>query len=312
MSQAIATTNFPFLGKKTTGKVRDLYEYNDTFVMVITDRYSAFDRNLANVPSKGQALAAITTFWFDATSDIIPNQMIAHPDPNVLIAKKCTVLPLEVIVRGFITGVTNTSLWTHYADGKRDFGDFVLPDGMTKNQKLEKPVITPTTKDVEHDVPTTSAEIIENGAVSEKIWREIQEKAIALFKRGQNIAHEKGLILVDTKYEFGIDVDGNLTLIDEIHTPDSSRYWIAESYQARLDAGEEPEYFDKEFLRLWFKDQVDPYSDASMPDAPPEMIAELGHRYRTIAQMITGNEIIIPEESIHDRIEQNLKDYFTI
>ena len=210
------------------------------------------------------------------------------PDPNVLVARKCKPLNVEVVPRAYLTGSTATSLWTHYKDGKRDFSDFILPDGMRKNQKLEQIVLTPTTKSDKHDRPLTSKEIISEGFMSKELWQKVVETSLRLFKRGQEISAKRGLILVDTKYEFGIDKNNELILIDEIHTPDSSRYWKTNSYNERFNKGEEPEYFDKEFLRLWFKEHCDPYKDAVIPPAPPELVAELSRRYIEIYEIITG------------------------
>jgi phosphoribosylaminoimidazole-succinocarboxamide synthase len=210
-------------------------------------------------------------------------------------------------MRGYITGVTGTSLWTQYKDGKRDFGDFTLPDGIKKNQKLPEPVFTPTTKSDEHDRPVTIKEIINEGLLSKEMITEVEHTAKALFKRGQEIAIKRGLILVDTKYEFGIDENGKLTLIDEIHTPDSSRYWKAESYEERFSKNEEPEYFDKEFLRLWFKENCDPYKDKIIPKAPVELVAELSRRYIEIFETITGKPFKHDfSQPIIERIKNNL------
>ena len=238
-------TDFKNLGEKYVGKVRDVYNQKDKVIMISTDRYSAFDRNLALIPCKGQVLTQTSKFWFEQTQDIVPNHVIDFPDPNVVVGKKCTVLPVEMVVRGYITGVTGTSLWTSYQKGERNFGDFVLPDGMKKNQKLDKPVLTPTTKHEAHDRNLTSKMVVEEKLMAPEIWEKVSNIAIKLFVRGQEVALERGLILVDTKYEFGLDEKGEITLIDEIHTPDSSRYWQAATYQARIDQGLEPENFDK-------------------------------------------------------------------
>ena len=301
-------TDFKNLGEKYIGKVRDVYIQKDKVIMISTDRYSAFDRNLALVPCKGQVLTQVSRFWFENTKDIVKNHILDFPDPNVVVAKKCKVIPIEWVVRGYITGVTGTSLWTHYKEGKRDFGNFALPEGLKKNQKLEEPVFTPTTKD-EHDRPITPREIVSEGILSEEMATELERIAKALFKRGQEVALAHGLILVDTKYEFGLDENNEIILIDEIHTPDSSRYWQANSYQARIDQGLEPENFDKEFLRLWFKENCDPYKDAVLPEAPVEMITELSRRYIQICEQITGVPFEIENGDIYKRIENNLKKY---
>ncbi len=304
-------TNFKNLGEKYTGKVRDVYNQKDKIILISTDRYSAFDRNLALIPCKGQVLTGVSKFWFEHTRDIVKNHVLDFPDPNVVVAKKCTVLPVEMVVRGYITGVTGTSTWTLYQKGQRDFGDFVLPEGMKKNQKLDKPVITPTTKHEAHDRPLTSKVILEEKIMAPEIWQKVSEIALKLFARGQELAQEKGLILVDTKYEFGLDENGEVMLIDEIHTPDSSRYWQANSYQARIDQGLEPQNFDKEFLRLWFKENCDPYKDEKLPEAPAEMVAELSRRYVQICEQITGTVFKIEPDDVDivKRIENNLKNY---
>ncbi len=308
ISDVIKETNLQGIGERKIGKVRDIYIAPDKITLVSTDRHSSFDRIIAHIPFKGAVLNQISAFWFENTKDIIQNHVVSIPDPNVLVAKKCTVIPIECIVRGYITGSTNTSLWTLYKDGQRDFGNFVLPDGLKKNQKMDEPVFTPTTKSDEHDRPITPAEIVSEGILTKEMTDELERVAKAVFKRGQEIALSKGLILVDTKYEFGMDENGKLTLIDEVHTPDSSRYWKAATYQERIDKGEEPEYFDKEFLRLWFKDNCDPYNDAVLPDAPADMVAELSRRYIEIYETITGlpfnHDFNTP---IVERIEKNLK-----
>lgn len=310
--QTLEKTDFKNFGKRTQGKVRDVYEQEHTLALVATDRYSAFDRNLALIPNKGAALTAISNFWFEKTRNIIQNHVIANPDPNVVIVKKCTVIPIEVVVRGFVTGVTGTSIWTLYSKGERTFGGVTLPDGLAKNTQLPEPLITPTTKSDVHDRPITREEIVSEGHVAEELWDKVASAAVALFTRGQQIARDRGLILVDTKYEFGLTDDGELMLIDEIHTPDSSRYWQLATYEERIHQGLEPEYFDKEFLRLWFKEHCNPYEDAVLPDAPAEMIAELTRRYLQIAEQLLGEPIKVPQvPSISGRIENNLINYFS-
>lgn len=302
-------TNLKNLGEKYIGKVRDVYSQNDKVILISTDRYSAFDRNLALIPYKGQVLTQVSRFWFDHTKDIIRNHVMDFPDPNVVVGEKCKVIPIEMVVRGYITGITGTSLWTLYQKGKRDFGDFTLPDGMKKNQKLDHPVLTPTTKSTDHDRPITTAEILKEKIVTEDLWKEMSETAIKLFERGQEVALEHELILVDTKYEFGLNDKGELTLVDEIHTPDSSRYWQAKTYKERIEKGLEPENFDKEFLRLWFKENCDPYNDETLPEAPKDMVEELSRRYIQIYEQITGDIFEFESGDIVKRIEKNLKKY---
>ncbi len=308
IDDVIKETDFKGIGDKKVGKVRDIYIAKDKIILIATDRHSSFDRIIAHIPFKGEVLNQISAFWFENTKDIIQHHVISIPDPNVLIAKKCIPLPIECVMRGYITGVTGTSLWTHYKDGKRDFGNFVLPEGLKKNQKLDEPVFTPTTKSDEHDRPITPKEIIDEGLLSQEVTDKVEKLSKELFKRGQEIALSRGLILVDTKYEFGMDENGELTLIDEIHTPDSSRYWKADTYNERFDKGQEPEYFDKEFLRLWFKDNCDPYNDPVLPEAPKELVAELARRYIEIYEKITGKQFNHDfSQPIIKRIKNNLK-----
>lgn len=291
-----------------TGKVRDRYDFADKVVLVSTDRLSAFDRQLASIPFKGQVLNQASLWWFRQTEHITPNHIISSPDPNCIIAKKCRVFPVEFVVRGYITGSTNTSMWTNYSKGVREYCGVPLPEGLVKNQKLWTNLVTPTTKDDAHDELISPAEIISRGMMSAEQWAHCERVSLELFAFGQRVAREHGLILVDTKYEFGIDAAGVITLIDEIHTPDSSRYWIAGSYEGRMAAGAEPENIDKEFLRIWFREHCDPYKDATLPDAPPELVRELSRRYLLLYEVITGERFHFPEtdDPVADRIARNL------
>ncbi len=284
-------TNFDFLGPKVTGKVRDIYDRGDRLVLISTDRHSSFDRIIAHIPWKGQVLNQVSAHWFEVTKDIVPNHVIATPDPNVTVARKCKLVPVEAVVRGYLTGVTDTAIWTRYGKGQRDFGGLALPEGMKKNQKLPQPLFDPTTKEAGHDRVLTPAQMIAEGFITPELFERIKATALKLFARGQEVAARHGLILVDTKYEFGTDEGGNLVLIDEIHTPDSSRYWKLDSYQSRFAAGEEPEYFDKEFLRLWFIKNSNPYGDAKLPEAPADLVAELSRRYIEMYEQITSRKI---------------------
>jgi phosphoribosylaminoimidazole-succinocarboxamide synthase len=305
----LTQTDFHFLGPKRTGKVRDIYEQSDRLVLVATDRHSSFDRIIAHIPWKGQVLNQISAWWFEQTKDIVPNHVIAVPDPNVTIARKCTMVPVEAVVRGYLTGVTDTAAWTRYAAGERVFGGSNLPDGMRKNERLPQPVFDPTTKEPAHDRALSPEQMIAEGFITENLFERVKATALLLFARGQKIAADRGLILVDTKYEFGTDGDGTLALIDEIHTPDSSRYWQRDSYPARFAAGEEPQYFDKEFLRLWFRDHCDPYRDATLPPAPPELVTELSRRYIAMYEQITAAGFEYGETPILPRIEKNLRPF---
>lgn len=300
-------TDFDFLGPKITGKVRDIYDLGDRLILITTDRHSSFDRIIAHVPWKGQVLNQISAYWFDATKDIVPNAMLAVPDPNVTVARKCRLVPIEAVVRGYLTGVTDTAIWTRYGKGQRDFGGLTLPDGMRKNQRLPHPIFDPTTKEAEHDRMLSPEQMIAEGFVSKEQFARIRQTALQLFARGQDIAARRGLALVDTKYEFGIDAGGGLVLIDEIHTPDSSRYWQLDSYDKRFATGEEPDYFDKEFLRLWFREHCDPYADKALPDAPAELVEELSRRYVRMYEQITCAKFEPGATPILPRIERNLR-----
>jgi phosphoribosylaminoimidazole-succinocarboxamide synthase len=303
--QIITGTDFHFPGQTGLyhGKVRDVYDLGDRLLLVATDRYSAFDRNLALIPHKGELLTAISRWWFEQTGSIVKNHIIGYPDPNVAYCHKYKVIPIEVVVRGYITGVTNTSLWYTYSQGQRDFGNFVLPEGLHKNQKLPEPVLTPSTKFEAHDRPLTPAEAIQEGLVDKPVWDKLQDIALALFRFGQTTAESKGLILVDTKYEFGLDEQNNIVLIDEIHTPDSSRYWLAENYQQKIDQNEEPDNYDKEFLRLWFKARFDPYSEEPAPEPPAAIIEELMKRFVSVYEHLSGKPFVPAAGDPLERIE---------
>jgi phosphoribosylaminoimidazole-succinocarboxamide synthase len=289
----LTATDLPLTAKSLTekyvGKVRDTYEMgNDRLLLVTTDRQSGFDRLLGAIPFKGQVLNRTSLYWFEQTRDIIGNHAIASPHSNALIARKCTVLPIEFVVRGYMTGSTDTSIWTQYQNGVRNYCGHALPEGMKKNEQLAKNIVTPTTKETTHDRPITAQEIVAEGWLTAQKWEFTSAKALALFEFGQKVAAERGLILVDTKYEFGVASDGEILLIDEIHTPDSSRYWLADSYAQRLAAGQEPNMIDKEFFRLWFRERCDPYKDAVLPTPPNDLIAELAARYIQLFEKITG------------------------
>ena len=309
LNNTLITTNLP-AGSKRTGKVRDQYDLGNKIALITTDRQSAFDRLLAAIPFKGQVLNLTSAWWFEETEHIIPNQVIDVPDPNVTLAKKCEVFPIEFVVRGYITGSTSTSLWTVYNNGDREYCGNFLPEGLKKNQKLDTNMLTPTTKEEHHDRPIAPPEIVSEGWMSQEDWDYCSQKALELFSFGQQKAAEHGMILVDTKYEMGRDSNGNIVLIDEIHTPDSSRYWIANTYNERLAAGEEPQNIDKEFLRLWFVDNCDPYNDETLPEAPADLVVELSSRYIYLYETITGKSFPFADssKSAQERINDNLKD----
>jgi phosphoribosylaminoimidazole-succinocarboxamide synthase len=298
-------------GNKKTGKVRDQYDAGNKIVLITTDRQSAFDRVLAAIPFKGQVLNQTSVWWFKKTEHIIENHLVEMPDPNVIIAKKCKVIPIEFVVRGYITGSTSTSLWTVYNNGDREYCGNALPEGLIKNQKLNNNMLTPTTKEEHHDRPISPENIIKEGWMTKENWVYCSKVALDLFSFGQKIALEHGMILVDTKYEMGVDESGNILLIDEIHTPDSSRYWIKNTYEQRMADGLEPENIDKEFLRLWFVDNCDPYNDDQLPSAPEGLVVELSNRYIYLYETITGETFPLPVEGepIKNRIINNLKEY---
>lgn len=296
---------------KLKGKVRDIYDLGDKYVLITTDRQSAFDRVLAQVPFKGQVLNLTSAWWFEQTKHIVDNHVISIPDPAVTIGKKCRVLPIEFVVRGFITGSTSTSLWTVYNNGSRNYCGVDFPDGLVKNQRLPEPVLTPTTKEADHDRPISPDEIISEGWLTQEEWDFASKKALELFTFGQETAAKHGLVLVDTKYEFGQDENGNIILIDEIHTPDSSRYWINDTYEERFQQGLEPQNIDKEFLRLWFVDNCDPYNDPELPEAPEDLVVELSARYIYLFETITNTKFNFPDKNISaiERLKQNLAEY---
>jgi phosphoribosylaminoimidazole-succinocarboxamide synthase len=309
MTEVLKETNFTTLGEKKTGKVRDIYIQPERLVLVTTDRHSSFDRIIAHIPWKGQVLNQVSAWWFEQTRDIVPNHVLAVPDPNVTVGRKMKMVPVEAVMRGYLTGVTDTSIWTRYSGGQREFGDLKLTDGLKKNTKLPQPVFDPTTKEEGHDRAITPGQMIEEGLITKELFEEVKATATRLFLRGQEIAAKRGLILVDTKYEFGTDENGRLVLIDEIHTPDSSRYWQLEGYEESLKSGTEPKSFDKEFLRLWFKEHCDPYKDATLPEAPAELVEELSRRYIQMYEQITGQKFVRGELPIIPRMEKNLKAY---
>jgi phosphoribosylaminoimidazole-succinocarboxamide synthase len=310
MPNILRETHFDNLGTLKAGKVRDIYFQPDKLILVATDRHSSFDRIIAHIPNKGAVLNLSSAYWFRQTADIIPNHVIATPDPNVTVAKRVKPLAVEAVVRGYLTGTTSTSIWTRYSAGERHFGGLSLPDDLPKNARLPQPIFDPTTKEDTHDRALSQDDLVKEGFVSREILDQVRETALALFRRGQEVSAQHGLILVDTKYEFGIDENGTLMLIDEIHTPDSSRYWKLGSYEQRLARGEEPEYFDKEFLRIWFRDHCDPYKDKVIPEAPAEMVTELSRRYIEIYQQLTGLKFDVDADApIADRIAANLKAY---
>jgi phosphoribosylaminoimidazole-succinocarboxamide synthase len=308
LPQALDETNLPLPGR-TRGKVRDWYDLPGGHrLFVTTDRLSAFDRILARVPYKGQVLNQLTNWWFDRTADIIDNHKVSVPDPNAVVAAVAEPFLVEVIVRGYITGVTTTALWYRYSLGERDIYGYHFPEGLRKNAALPEPIITPTTKGVGggHDERLTCAEVTEKGLLDAATWDQVQAAALAVFKRGQELAAKAGLILVDTKYEFGRGADGHILLIDEIHTPDSSRFWKADSYPGRFAAEEEPENFDKEFVRLAYAEKG--YrGDGEVPAMPDDLWAAASERYIAIYEMLTGATFDPGDYPVEARLLANLR-----
>ena len=304
----------PELPNHYRGKVRDNYDLPDgRRIIIATDRLSAFDRNIAAIPLKGQVLTQIARFWFEATGDLAANHVIEYPDPNVLVCRRLHILPVEIVVRDYLAGATATSIWSMYKAGLREMYGIAFPQGLRENEKLPETILTPTTKarDGAHDAPVTPAEILGQGLLTPAQWQAVSTTALALFARGRAIARDRGLILVDTKYEFGVDRGGRILLADEIHTPDSSRYWFAESYPRRFAAGEPPDSFDKDFVRRWVTARCDPYRDA-IPPIPREIIVEAARIYIGLYETITGESFVLPppDTAPLDRIRANLRRYF--
>jgi phosphoribosylaminoimidazole-succinocarboxamide synthase len=309
LTKTLDRTDFPQLGTKYEGKVRDNYIKPDGHrTLIVSDRISTFDRVVGTLPYKGQVLNALAAWWFDETETIAPNHVLAVPDPNVMVGEECTPLKVEMVVRAYVTGNTSTSIWTHYANGKREFCGHRLPDGLKKHQQLDKPILTPTTKadQGDHDVSASREELIAMGAVTAKDFDEAAEYALALFAHGQKVCAQRGLILVDTKYEFGRNREGKLLVIDEIHTADSSRFWLADSYQAAFEAGEDPKSFDKDYVRRWLASQG--YrGEGQAPVIPDDVRIEAAARYIAACDAIRGEPFVPDTESPLPRIARNLK-----
>lgn len=302
--------DFPKQTSKYVGKVRDVYTINNEYmVMVATDRISAFDVVLPKgIPYKGQVLNQIASKFLDSTSDIVKNWKIASPDPMVTVGYRCDSLPVEMIVRGYLTG----SSWRAYKGGAREICGVKIPDGMREHQKFETPIVTPTTKAEigGHDQDISREEIIRQGLVKEDIYNELERISLALFERGSQIAAERGLILVDTKYEFGLK-DGEIYLIDEIHTPDSSRYFYKEGYQERFDKGEQQKQLSKEFVREWLmENNFSGQEGQQVPEMTDEIVDSISERYIELYENITGSKFEKAEYTgdVYERIETNVKN----
>ena len=307
-SISFGTAELPLAGLER-GKVRDSYPLpGERRLLVTTDRLSAFDRILSLVPYKGQVLNQLSAWWFEQTAGIIPNHMLGTPDPNAMLVVQAEPFLVEVVVRGYITGVTTTSLWYRYTQGERDIYGYHFPDGMIKNEALPQPIITPTTKGGQtgHDERLTCAEVVERGLLDAHSWDQVQAAALAIFQRGQAEAQASGLVLVDTKYEFGRAPDGTVMLIDEVHTPDSSRYWKLDSYRNCIESGEEPHNYDKEFVRLAFAERGY-LGDGVPPDMPVDLWLAASQRYTSIYEMLTGQPFLPGAYPVGPRLEENLR-----
>lgn len=305
----------PELSNPYFGKVRDCYDLPDgRRILIASDRISAFDRILAAIPFKGQVLTQMARYWFEHTADICRNHVLDYPDPNVVVAKRLNILPVEIVVRGYLAGTTSTSVLTRYKKGERVIYGHSFPEGLRDNEKLPTPIITPTTKafDGGHDAPLTAEEILSQGLLTESQWESVSSIALALFARGQEMAAERGLILADTKYEFGTDADGTIVLADEIHTPDSSRFWLAAGYEKAFAEGGRPPSFDKDVIRSWVDARCDPYTD-DIPEIPKELIDRTAAVYVEAFEAITGQTFVpdVTGATPLDRIRANLSGYFS-
>lgn len=308
LPHTLERTDLSGIGSKYEGKVRDNYSTGDgRRFIVVTDRISAFDRVLGTLPLKGQVLNRLAAFWFEHTRDVADNHVRRVVDPNVLEAEECVPLPVEMVMRAYLTGVTSTSIWTHYERGERVFCGHRLPDGLVKNQRLPEPILTPSTKADKggHDRSLSREEILAAGAVSEADFDRAAELARALFRAGTSHCSDRGLILVDTKYEFGRAKDGRIVVIDEIHTPDSSRFWFAESYAERFEANEEPKSFDKEFVRRYLAN-VGFVGDGPIPPIPDAIRVEAARRYIEAFEAIVGAPFEPDLEDPTARIARNV------
>lgn len=308
----LAETDFSGLGRRLTGKVRDSYLDPERApgrrTIVVSDRVSCFDRVVGTIPLKGQVLNQMAAFWFRQTADLVPNHLLEVPDPNVSIVRECQTLPVEFVMRGYLTGSTSTSIWTAYERGDRSYCGHALPEGLRRHERLASPLLTPTTKAEhgDHDELTSRAELIARGTISEALYDEAHAIAQRLFAEGTRYAEKQGLILVDTKYEMGLDADGRVLVIDEIHTPDSSRYWRLDSYEQALSAGQSPVAIDKEYVRLWLGEQG--YKgEGTPPELPIDVRVEAATRYIAAFEQVSGQTFAADFEPPVERIERNLE-----
>ena len=305
------TLNDPVLtgyGEPQKGKVRNSYVKDGIRYIVTSDRISAFDRVLGTIPFKGQVLNAVAAFWFEQTKDIVANHLIDLPDPAVMKVMDCEPMPVEMVVRAYITGSTSTSIWTHYQNGNRNFCGNPLPEGLKKHQKLKKPILTPSTKaeQGDHDVSVSKEELLAMGRISEDDFETMAKMSFDLFNFGAELCAQNGLILVDTKYEFGRTKNGDIVVIDEIHTPDSSRFWQADTYQENLDAGKDPKGLDKEYVRTWLKNEKNFTGEGPVPAIPDDVKIEAAKRYLETARQVTGKEFMPDTSEPNARIARNM------
>jgi phosphoribosylaminoimidazole-succinocarboxamide synthase len=305
--QTLESTEFAGLGTRHEGKVRDSYVQAGRRVLVVTDRVSCFDVVVGTIPLKGQVLNQVAAFWFEKTRDIAPNHLLSVPDPAVSVVKECRPLPVEFVYRGHLTGVTATAIWTAYARGERVYCGHRLPDGLRKHERLPEALLTPTTKAPkgEHDQLTSREEIVARGTLSEELYDRAAALTGALFRAGGAWAQRQGLILVDTKYELGLDERGELVVIDEIHTPDSSRYWYRDTYEQAMSAGRDPQALDKEYVRRWLVDQGW-RGEGPQPPLPDEVRCEAARRYIEAFERVTGRSFLPDVQPPAERIRRNL------
>lgn len=306
-NHTLETTDLSELGRLEEGKVRDSYIADGKRTIVVTDRVSAFDRVVGTLPLKGQVLNQVAAFWFERTRDIAPNHLLAVPDPCASIVQECRPLPVEFVYRGYLTGSTKTSIWTVYERGDRTYCGHALPDGLRRHEPLPEALLTPTTKAPKggHDVPASRAELIAAGSIDEETFDAAADLCARLFAEGQRFAATRGLILVDTKYEIGLDDTGGLVVIDEIHTPDSSRYWYREAYERAMSEGRDPEALDKEYVRRWLGEHG--YKgDGPPPTLPDDVRCEAARRYVEAYEQVTGLSFEPDTDEPLARLRRNL------
>jgi phosphoribosylaminoimidazole-succinocarboxamide synthase len=305
--RTLVRTNFPGLGRRVEGKVRDNYVADGRRTIVVTDRVSCFDVVVGTIPLKGQVLNQIAAFWFEKTRQVAPNHLLSVPDPNVSVVRECEILPVEFVYRGYLTGVTSTSIWYAYSRGAEEYCGHKLPKGLRKHERLPEPLLTPTTKAPKggHDELSSRAQILERGVMSEERFDAAAELGARLFAAGQAWAESRGLILVDTKYEMGVDSEGRVIIADEIHTPDSSRYWYRDTYEQAMSQGRDPQSLDKEYVRRWLADQ-DYLGDGPPPPLTDEVRCEAARRYIEAYERITGTDFVPDLEPAEARIRRNL------